>query len=94
MSQRKADIAEVPDSSDLDALREMERSPGFVLYSARIATEIERLRTELEGNRNAEQTWTARGQIKGLRTAQAIPGFLKHEISEEVKHGKTDDGRT
>ena len=86
MKNYKSNV-EPPDSSDLDALSEMERSPGFLLYSARVAAEIERLRTELEGNRNAEQTWMARGQIKGLRTARAISEILKNEISQEVKHG-------
>jgi hypothetical protein len=69
------------DSGDLDAILELERSPGYALVAKRIGEELQRRRDELE---HSEFDWqamiAARGQIKALKIALAIPDILKVEI--------------
>lgn len=77
------------DSAELDALREMERSPGYQLVLARIHEEIARRRDNLEADLNERQTACERGQILGLRTALSIPEILKQEIESALDtHGR------
>jgi hypothetical protein len=84
---------EAPDSSDLDALRELVRTPGYALLVERIHFSIACAQKALEEDAGAERTWLLRGQIRAWRIALKMPEILKDEISNEVKHGKTDDGR-
>lgn len=82
-----------PDSSDLDALRELVRSRGFELFIARVREELERYRVECEHPSDSWVTHVAQGAVRALRTVFDIPSILILEITSEVKHGKTDDGR-
>ena len=78
---------EPPDSSDLDALREMQRSPGYGLLVGRIESTIDGLHKDLERNSTIENTCWLRGEIAAYRTALTLPDILKGEISQEVKRG-------
>ena len=61
-------MSEPLDSADLDAISELERSPGYFLVAERIRGELQRRRDELE---HSDCEWQAmnmvRGQIKALR---------------------------
>lgn len=69
------------DSADLDAILELERSPGYALVVKRITTEIERKRTDLENGGNAIRLC---GEIAALRVVLSIPGSLKHEARAQL----------
>jgi hypothetical protein len=72
------------DSGDLDAILELERSRGYALVMERITDELERQRLQCE---QPSETWTthyAQGQVKGLRTARAIPEILRAEIRDSL----------
>jgi hypothetical protein len=66
----------------LDAVKELERSPGWRLVAERITHELERSRTALEQPTGPEMTATLRGGIGALRMVLNIPGILKDEFKE------------
>jgi hypothetical protein len=72
------------DSADLDAILELERSPGYALVSQRMSEELDRRRSHLETD-PGDGFLRAQGQVSGLRTALAIPGILKAEIKAALK---------
>ncbi|MBZ5578240.1 MAG: hypothetical protein LAP40_16885 [Acidobacteriia bacterium] len=84
-SPKAAVAQEELDSADLDAVKDLERSPGYALVRERVTAEIERLGRELEGDLDAEKTAKLRGQLRAYRTLLTIPGILKSEIEREVK---------
>jgi len=76
---------------DLDALNELPMITGYQLLEARIRSELERRRMELERTMDALNTAECRGKIQSLRTVLALPGILRDEIKAEL--GETKDGR-
>jgi hypothetical protein len=72
------------DSADLDAILELERSPGYALVVKRLNGELERRRMHLESD-PGDGFLRAQGQVGGLRTALAIPDILKAEIKASLK---------
>lgn len=76
-------LPEPIDSADLDAILEMERSPGWGLVRDRISYELERRRGELEHPERPPDG--LRGEIKALRTVLQIPDILKGEIKNAVR---------
>jgi len=73
------------DSGDLDAILELEGSPGYRLVVERINAELDRQRAEIERPSDWGVTNMFRGQVKALRTVLAIPGILKGEIKASLK---------
>jgi len=71
------------DSADLDALRELEQSPGYILVMERIFETIKKKRDDLE--RIDSRGDLLRGELSGLRLALNIPAILKEEIKNSVK---------
>ncbi len=79
------------DSSDLDAIEELEVAPGFRLVQERIQATIEDSVRELERDSDAGRTAKIRGMLSGLRTALAIRDILKVEIKQHLeaqRHGQ------
>ncbi len=68
---------EAPDSAELDALRELVRSPGYSLLKDRIEQTIEDRRNDMEDDGDPQRL---RGIIAGLRLALRIPEILISEI--------------
>lgn len=68
------------DSADLDALLELERSPGYALVTLRILDYLNDQRTELEKPAETNQTDLIRGKIAALRVVLGIQEILKAEI--------------
>lgn len=73
---------EAVDSADLDAVLELQRSPGYALVVQRLGETLERKRLELE--RDGEDVQLLRGEISALRVALAIPDILKDEIKAQL----------
>lgn len=78
-------MPELPDSAEMDALREMLRSPAWGLMIGRIHAEIDRRHWELEKPLDIEKTSTLRGLIAGLRIALNVPIILIDEIKAGLK---------
>lgn len=78
-------MTEPYDSSDLDAVLELERSRGYALLVARTGEELERQREECERPSSTWTTYYAQGQVKALRTVLSIPEILKAEIKASLK---------
>lgn len=77
------------DSGDLDAVVELDHSPGYVLVTKRIREMIERKRTELEGiGWDQCLTEAARGYVKALREVLTIPDVLRSEIQGQIQKQK------
>lgn len=77
---------EPPDSGDLDALQDLERSRGYQLTMVAIAQELERRRAALEAaSTPQDQTAYLRGYIAALRMVFALPATLEYEISQTLK---------
>jgi hypothetical protein len=76
-------VSERYDTSDLDAIRELRRSKGWALVSARIFDQIELGRNELETG--SIEPGFSRGKVKGLRIGLGVPEILETEIKHEVK---------
>jgi len=77
-------MSEPYDSADLDAILELERSPGYALLVERVHFCLELQRTECE---QPSSTWTthyAQGQCKALRTVLDLAGILKAEIKASL----------
>jgi hypothetical protein len=70
------------DSADLDALLELQHSPGYKLLLIRIDEELERLRDELETASGSAEG--LRGQCKALRTVLAMVEILKAEVKNSL----------
>jgi hypothetical protein len=68
------------DSADLDAILELQRSPGFALFAARVNATLEVERLECEKPSDTWMTHFAQGQVRALRTVLDIPGILRAEI--------------
>lgn len=81
-------IEEAPDSAEIDALKELERSPGYQLVVNRIAEMILRRCFELEGELDEPKTNRIRGEIKALRDVLTIPEVLKGEIQQQLQKQK------
>lgn len=75
---------EPPDSAEIDALKELQRSPGYELVMERIEEEMERRRDQLEDLCTQQLTDYTRGYLKALRTVLGIPQILIDEISKEL----------
>jgi len=73
------------DSGDLDAIRELEASPGYSLVRGRLLEELERKRSELERPADGEKTAMLRGAIAQLRTVLSVPEILQSEIRGSLK---------
>jgi hypothetical protein len=71
---------EPADSADLDAIRDLERSPGYALFSMRVVSEIRRKQDELEQPGDIASTQYIRGMIYALRTVLNMPAILKGEM--------------
>lgn len=69
-------------SSDLDAIRALRRSLGWLLVSERYDEELERMRLSLEQPGKGDYE---RGQVKAIRTLRDVPEILEHEIKSQVK---------
>lgn len=78
MRQPNSTHEEKLDSADLDAILELERSPGYALIAQRLTEVLERKRLDLE--RPGQDVQLLRGEISALRVALAVPGILKDEI--------------
>jgi len=72
-------------TADLDAVVELQRSPGYALVVERINQELERRRHELEQPIGIEGTSLARGQVQALRTVLSIPQILQQEMKKATK---------
>jgi hypothetical protein len=73
------------DSAELDALIELERSPGYALIRARYEFMLERKRQELEKPHDEAKTAQIRGEIAMLRDVFWIIENLKQEILAQLK---------
>lgn len=79
---------EAPDSTELDALSDLLRSPGYALFQRRIEKELERRSRELEQPFDQVNTADCRGYIRALRVVLRIPEILQTEISDSLKQEK------
>ena len=73
------------DSSDLDALVDLEQSPGYVLVAQRVVEQLELRRRKLEQECDLPLTAYTRGYIAALRMVLEIPGILRAEIASQLK---------
>ncbi len=73
------------DSGDLDALKELEQSPGYWLFKQRILDELERLRNDLEQMQPEILAQLTRGKINALRLVLQIPSILIGEVKTELE---------
>ena len=81
--------AEPPDSAELDALAELERSPGWDLVKARVEWMLEKFRAALELPADVEKTAGLRGKIDACRQVLSVPSVLKGEIKNALEtHGR------
>lgn len=70
-------------SEKLDAIREMQRSPGYELFEGRIHDELDRKRKALEEPKDMGETASLRGAIGALRMVLSIPEILETEFRKE-----------
>lgn len=76
---------ETPDTHEIDALIELERSEGYKLFRERVDDMIVRRCRELEGELDEVKTARVRGQIAALRDVLTVPVILKAEIQQSLK---------
>jgi hypothetical protein len=77
-------------TADLDALSDTVASPGYRLFRARVESELERLRRELERPLEAMKTDQCRGSIHALRIVLEIPQILRDEMKNQI--ARDEDG--
>lgn len=75
---------ETPDSHEIDALFDLERSEGYKLFCERVDDLIAAKCRELEGDLDEAKSAKLRGQIKALRDVLTIPKVLKGEIATDL----------
>lgn len=75
---------ELPDSHEIDALSDLERSEGYKLFCERVDDLIATKCRELEGDLDEVKSAKLRGQIKALRDVLTIPKVLKGEIADAM----------
>jgi hypothetical protein len=73
---------EAPDSHELDALLDLERSEGWALVRQRMEAELEDLRLQLETPGEHDYK---RGRVREARVMLEIPAILKGEIAGQLK---------
>jgi len=71
-----------PDSAELDAIKELRRSPGYQLVETRIKEELHRKRLLLEMQGPELPFAKTQGYIEALKTVLAIPEILENELKE------------
>lgn len=72
------------DSGDLDAIAELEASPGWALVKGRILEVLENERQGLERPAGKAATNNRRGRILATRTILDIPSILRQEIRAKL----------
>jgi hypothetical protein len=83
MKDFREPLAEAAESTVKDAVSQMEREPGYRFVKERIEQAIKHLQADLERPTDSIQTSLTRGELKGLRTALAVPDILKREAGGE-----------
>lgn len=72
------------DGADLDAILELQASPGYRLAIKRLEAELERRRVHLEQDCDLPLTAYTRGYIAALRLWLQIAAILTQEIKAQL----------
>ncbi len=71
------------DAGDIDALEDLEQSPGYALFTGRVNREIKRQSLGLERDLTDLETAKLRGSINALREVLTYTDILKEEAKAD-----------
>ena len=75
---------EAPDSSDLDALKELVRSPGWALVSERMKHQIRLMQSALEAAKDMADVARCQGSLAAMRLVLRLPEILQDEVKSKL----------